>query len=67
MKLCGFFISKLYNFLVVFLDGLVYNVDFIELSFSGFIEINFVFLKENEILYDGFIRKRIFFFGLIDG
>lgn len=50
MKLCGFFVSKLYYFFVVFFDGLVYYVNFIELSLDGFVEVKFVYLNENEIL-----------------
>lgn len=48
-------------------DGLVYNADSTEPSSSGLIEIKLVFLKENETLHDGLIRKRIFLPGSTDG
>ncbi|CAH3108065.1 unnamed protein product [Pocillopora meandrina] len=64
---CGLFISKSHNFLAASPDGLVYNADSTEPSSSGLIEIKLVFLKENETLHDGLIRKRIFLPGSTDG
>ena len=67
VKPCGLFISKSHNFLAASPDGLVYNADSTEPSSSGLIEIKLVFLKENETLHDGLIRKRIFLPGSTDG
>lgn len=67
VKPCGLLISKSHNFLAASPDGLVYDVDSPNPDTSGLVEAKVVFLNENETLYQGLVRKRIFLADPMDG
>ena len=67
VKPCGLFVSKSKPFLAASPDGLVYNVDSTGQNSCGLIEVKLVFLKENETLNQGLIRRRMFLHDTTNG